>query len=321
MKRNFRYKILGFYMTLMILTTLIFRPININADSKATFQNGMLVLTPEGINGAKPDFFKEHTSNLLPGDTRTFAITLKNNSSERVKFYFWASDTDFASNENGKEVSDRLLSLIGLKIEMLDSSVIYLGPASGRGDSHAGASKIIGTGRADAIPLGWLESNTSKTMNITINVPTTLDNDYQGVLAAVDWTFLCEIYETPITPTPPPTNPPVVTPTPTTPPTITPEITPEVTPELTPEVTPEALLEDDSSLEENEISEGDGGETDETPEGIIIINDKDLGKLPQTGTVAGIVGNSSKISSVVFLLLVVCFILGYWKNKMKNTSN
>jgi len=292
---------------------MVFRPVAIKAGSAATFQNGMLVLTPVGDNGTKTDFFKEYTNNLLPGDNLTFAITLKNDSSERVNFYFWASDSDFANNENKKEMSDVLLSLIRLKIEMPDNTLLYEGPASGKGDSHIGASKIIGTGRADGIPLGWIESNSSKKMNITIQVPRDLGNEFQAAFAAVDWTFLCEVYEAP-TPTTTPTNPPEGTPTPT-------PVTPIVTPSITPMPTP---IEEEEVIDEviDTIVDVNGEESeDDIPEGIIIIDDTNLGKLPQTGTLASISGNSNKISSVVFLLLVVCFILSFVKYKMKNSSN
>ena len=330
MKKRSFYKILSFLMTTLILITTVIQPMITKADSAATFQDSMLVLTPVGIDNANPDFFKEYANNLVPGDNITFAITLKNVSSERVKFYFWASDTDFSNDEISKEISDELLSLIRLKIDLIDDSTIYDGPASGKGDTYLGASKISGTGRADAIPLGTLESNTSTIMKINIQVPTTLGNEFQLALAAVDWTFLCEIYEdTTPPPTEPPTSPPTTPPTePPTTPTPTEVITPSITPIPTSEEDETIDIEEDDvpegtvEIEEEDVPEGTVEiEEDEIPEGIIVIDDDDLGKLPQTGTVSGMIGNTSQISTIVFLLLVVCFILGVIKNRMKNTSN
>ncbi len=355
-KRHF-YKVLSFIIAIVCFTTALSNPLTVNADSAATFHNGMLVLTPEGMNGTRPDFFKEYTSNLVPGDNTKFAIKLKNDSSEKVKFYFWASDTDFANNERAKLISDDLLSKINIKIELKDSNtIIYGGPANGKGSGLLDSSNIIGTGSEDAISLGWLDANTSTIMDITISVPTTLGNEYQGAVGAVDWMFLCEIYEVPTTevtppiepttppiePTMPPTEPTTPPTEPSTPPTEPVNPTEEVTPTVTPVITEPSIgisptpgddtfldITDDDiplNLEEGgsvNVEEDDtvNIEEDSTPSGVIVVDDSDLGKLPQTGTFASVIGNSKNIGWFVLLILSGCFTLSLIKNKRKNTSN
>lgn len=335
-KRHFN-KVLSFIIAIVLFsTTVVSNPLIVKADSAATFHNGMLVLTPEGVNGTKPDFFKEYTSNLLPGDSAKFAIKLKNDSSDKVKFYFWAAETDFKENEKAKLISDELLSKINLKIELIDSNtVIYDGPASGKGNGIT--DSIIGTGSGDGISLGWLDSNSSMSMYITINVPTSLGNEYQGAVGAVDWVFLCEILDVPTSP-PTPTNPTVPTTpptTPTTPPTeptviptepVTPT-NPESTPTVTPSIvipTPVISTTPDDDTEIVDIPDDDVPldlEEDTTPSGVIVVDDSDLGKLPQTGTFASVVGNTKNIGWFVLVLLSVCCTLSLIKNKRKNTSN
>lgn len=335
-KRHFN-KVLSFIIAIVLFsTTLVSNPLIVKADSSATFQNGMLVLTPEGVNGTKPDFFKEYTSNLLPGDSVKFAIKLKNDSSDKVKFYFWAADTDFKDNEKAKLISDVLLSKINLKIELIDSNtVIYDGPASGKGNGIA--DSIIGTGSGDGVSLGWLDSNSSMSMLITINIPTSLGNEYQGAVGAVDWVFLCEILEVPTTPPTPtssptePTTPPTNPSTPPTEPTTEPTepVTP-TEPVSTPSVTPSIVIptpvistipDDDGEIVEIPDDDIPLGIDDETPSGVIVVDDSDLGKLPQTGTFASVVGNTKNIGWFVLLLLSICCTLSLIKNKRKNTSN
>jgi hypothetical protein len=339
-KRHF-YKVLSIIIAIVLFsTTVVSNPLIVKADSAVNFHNGMLVLTPEGANGTKPDFFKKYTSNLLPGDSAKFAIQLKNDSSDKVKFYFWAADTDFENNDKAKLISDELVSKINLKIELIDSNgIIYDGPASGKGNGIT--DSIIGTGSGDGISLGWLDSNTSMSMYITINVPTSLGNEYQGAVGAVDWVFLCEILEVPTnppTPTYPPTEPttPPTNPTnPTTPPTeptikLTEPVTP-TNPVSTPTVTPSTVVPTpvistipDDDTEIVDIPDDDVPldlEDDTTPSGVIVVDDRDLGKLPQTGTFASVVGNTKNIGWFVLLLLSVCCTLSLIKNKRKNTSN
>jgi hypothetical protein len=320
MRRKPLSKMLGFFITVMTLfTSIAVNATVVNAavtESAATFQNGMLVLTPEGVNGVKTDFFKEYTKNLIPGDEVTFAIKLNNISSERIRFYFWASDTDFGDNEEAKALSNDLLSLLSLKIELPNNEKpLYEGPANGKGNDTVGASKITGTGSSDAISLGWLEAGALSYLQVTITVPTGLGNNYKSSLAAVDWMFLCEIYEVPTT-NPPTTDPPTTNPPTTDPPTTEPPI---ITPPIIPDLIPEEEV-DNIDIEEDEIPEGapDVDITDDgIPQGAIIVDDSNLGKLPQTGTLASIIGNSSGVGSIIFLFLIASSILVFVKSRMK----
>lgn len=316
MKKKWYHTLGLFVLVTILVTTILIEPMIAKADGAATFQNGMLVLTPEGIHGANPDFFKDYTKNLLPGDDITFTVQVKNNSSERVKFYFWAGDT-----ENGKVISDELLSLIHLRITRSDNRIIlYEGPAHGKGTGDPGSLEMIGTGAGDGIDLGWLNAGNNIGLNITISIPTSMGNEYQSEMASVDWTFLCEVYVPPTNPpTDPPTDPPITPPTdpPITPPT---ESIPEGDIDIEEDDIPEGAPEDESLLEN--IPEEDIPD-DSIPEGVIVVDDKDLGKLPQTGTLASVIGNSIGIGTGVLLICVLCILYinrEYIKKIIKKSS-
>jgi hypothetical protein len=321
MRRKPIFKTLGFFITvLMLFISIAVNDTVVKAavtDSAATFQNNILALTPVGENGANPDFFKAYTKDLVPGDEVTFAIKLNNLSSQTMRFYFWASDTDFGNNLEAKALSDELLSLINIKIMLANNEVpIYDGPADGKGDGSSSTTKITGTGVSDAITLGWLSAGAQSFLQITISIPSNLGNEYQSLFAAVDWTFLSEIYEVPPSTDPPTTNPPSTDPPTTDPPTTDPPTLPPSTPEPNPEG-------ENIEIEEDDIPEGspDTGDIDiaedDIPQGDIIVDDSDLGKLPQTGTLAAIMGNSSGVSSVIFIVFLFYSTLMFIKSRRK----
>lgn len=351
MRRKPLYRIFGFFIAVMVIVTGMWNKTIVSGastDSAVTFQNDLLVLKPEGINGANPDFFGAYTTNLIPGDEINLAIKLENASSEKIRFYFWASDTDFGNDEDAKEQSDRLLSEIEIQINLpsLDEP-IYDGPANGKGDGTTGSKKITGTSASDAISLGWLDAGDITYLMVKINVPTNLGNEFQSLFGAVDWTFLCEVFE--VTPTEPPKEPtvtpseppvteqPTVTPVITEPPvteqpTVTPVITePPVTeePTITPVITEPPITSPlEVEVSTNEVPGGsptfnndviymdieDDGiplgiveeeiEENEIPLGYIVVDNNQLGKLPQTGTFDGIKANSGTLGSAMIILLI-----------------
>lgn len=352
MRRKPLYRIFGFFIAVMVIVTGMWNTTMVNGastDNAVTFQDDLLVLKPEGINGANPDFFGAYTTNLIPGDEINLAIKLENASSEKIRFYFWASDTDFGDDMEAKEHSDRLLAEIDLQITLASSNeLIYEGPANGKGDGTTGSKKITGTGSRDAISLGWLDAGDLTYLQVKINVPTHLGNEYQSLYSAVDWTFLCEIYDIP--PTEPPTEPPVTEPPTTTPPVTEPPTEPPVTtppiteppvtepPTITPPVTEPPITEvpiteiptdaptppvieeevELISIDDDEIPLGtleEEIEENEIPLGYIVVDNNTLGKLPQTGTLEGIKANSGNIGSAVIFILMASSVVVLMKKR------
>jgi len=170
------------------------------------------------------DLFGEITKNLLPGDVRNFTVKLTNNSDYTVLFTMKAtpvtrdredgvnSDDLTAGGSFGDKTpmtADDLLDVVTVTIKnpFNDDAVLYQGSMRGDGDGMYGAA---GT------PLGNVSAESSGYIDVTVNIPRELGNEYQNAFAAVEWVFIAE-YDIPVpttttaAPTEAPTDPPTTT--------------------------------------------------------------------------------------------------------------
>ena len=178
------------------------------------------------------DFFGALTKELLPGDTRSFTVELKNTSDAKVLFWMRTCPvTRDGSTLDGFKSSE----LTTLKAsftdktplnndDLLDQITLKLtNPFS----TPAGATLYSGTLRGDGTginnekwtQLGYVNPGQSGYIGVSVDVPMSLSNYYQNSLAAVEWQFYTEYDDSPVV-TPPPsggskTPKPPVTTTPT----------------------------------------------------------------------------------------------------------
>ena len=108
-----------------------------------------------------PDF-----QNVMPGDVRTEQILIK------IKVYL--------RSKGAQEETDAFLSQMKLTVKQKGESILFQAPA----DETAQLT--------DWVYLGMIYSGGEITLDVTLEVPATLDNEFQGQLGYVDWEFKIE---------------------------------------------------------------------------------------------------------------------------------
>ena len=139
---------------------------------------------------------------VMPGDTLTQQINVKNDASKKVnvKIYIKAWGPAELENNNGEEIvsaddSADFLKEMKLTVDTDDDTRLFEAPA----DQTAGLT--------DWVLLGTFRSGADVDLNVNLEVPITMGNDYQERIGALDWEFMAE--EHPLSPDDPstPTDP------------------------------------------------------------------------------------------------------------------
>ena len=133
------------------------------------------VFTP-GSEKSPSDLFPEF-KNAMPGDTLTQKILIKNDAGKEVKVKLYLRSL------GAHEDSAAFLSKLGLRVQKSEENTMaYMF------DAPANETAQL----TDWVYLGTLYSGGEVNLDITLSVPTELENDFQNQTGYLDWEFKVE---------------------------------------------------------------------------------------------------------------------------------
>ena len=144
------------------------------ADSSVTYKGQAdKFLFPRGRHYSPTDLF-ENFKGVMPGDTLTQKIDVRNAADEKVnvKIYMRAL--------GAKSGSEEFLSQMTLNVKAMDGAELFDAPA----DQTAQLS--------DWVCLGTFKSGANTTLDVSLNVPITMGDDFQQAIGYLDWEFMVE---------------------------------------------------------------------------------------------------------------------------------
>ena len=161
-------------------------------DGKVTYSGnaGKFVFEP-GSDYSLTDLFPNF-KDVMPGDTLTQKITVKNNADNKVKVKIYMRSL------GAHEDSVEFLSQLGLRVQKSsDNEMAYM--------FDAAADKTAQL--TDWFCLGTLYSGGEVNLDVTLSVPVELDNMFQNKIGYLDWEFMIEEFPVePDDPKPPQTG-------------------------------------------------------------------------------------------------------------------
>lgn len=174
------------FSLVILLVTLLSLTLNSYADDRVIYSgdSGRFIFEP-GSKYSPTDLF-DSFKGVMPGDSITQQITVRNDASNKVKVKIYMRSL------GAKAGSEDLLSRLSLKVaKSEENTMAYM--------FDAAASETAQL--TDWVLLGTLYSGGEVNLDVTLNVPTSLGNDYSSDIGYLDWEFMVE--ELPIEPTDP----------------------------------------------------------------------------------------------------------------------
>lgn len=178
-------------LTALFLTLSMALPLSAE-HGKVTYDGdaGKFVFAP-GSQHSPTDLFPNFKG-VMPGDTLTQQITVKNDASQKVKVKIYLRSL------GAHEDSVKFLSQLALTVRKSEeNSMSYMF------DAAAGEPAQL----TDWVCLGTLYSGGTVNLDVILDVSVTLDNEFQDQIGYLDWEFKVEEFSVDDSdPKPPPTD-------------------------------------------------------------------------------------------------------------------
>lgn len=117
---------------------------------------------------------------VMPGDKLTDSIEIKNNSQNTIKVYMRALGAHKFGEEELTKKSKEFLSQMKLSVTQRNAAKL------------SDALADLSGGLADWVCLGTFQKGTKTVLDVTLEVPIEMGNDYQDAAGYVDWQFKVE---------------------------------------------------------------------------------------------------------------------------------
>lgn len=167
------------FLTLLLVLSLICAVPVRAAEGKVTYSGnaGSFIFAP-GSEDSLTDLFLNFKG-VMPGDTLTQQITVRNDASNQVKVKIYIRSLGAQAG------SEAFLSQLKLKVTASQDNVMaYM--------FDAAASETAQL--TEWVCLGTLYSGGEVNLNVTLTVPVTLGNEFQNQAGYLDWQFMIEEY-------------------------------------------------------------------------------------------------------------------------------
>ena len=157
-----------------VLVILMALSLSAYADGKVTYNGASQKFVFEPGTSESPTSLFEDFQNVMPGDTLTEQIVIKNTSQNGsyIRLYLRAL--------GAQEGSDGLLSQMKLTVKQNGESTLFEAPA----DETAQLT--------DWVYLGAMHSGGEMTLDVTLEVPVEMGDEFQNQAGYFDWEFKAE---------------------------------------------------------------------------------------------------------------------------------